>query len=757
MESTTADGKFSGDTENCGAGSADTPVSSPSASRGCRIALLARVVLLGAILLVAFVLRHAQVDFGLPYAYHWDEPQIMQPVYRLLRNGVYRPSAFDYGPLNTYIHAAWGALTFLRGNQKGLYEDGIWQVKSDRDTAWYWAISAPDIWRGGRVLSVFLGVLSVALVYAAARQVASEAGAMLAAGAMAMHSMAVANFVVVSPDATACLATCLTLWASLHLARHGQRWALWTAGVAAAAAAALKYNYAPALLLPFVAHLVGPWLSSDEDRRAPAVANASGCPWNARLAGLTLIVGGSLIVFLLPALMDPTRFLHNLSTAFRYYVSPADAGVLDMLNGYLRKAAALLDSGDFRSTATVGAQQAMDFNFRIHGLLLLVMVGAGIASAVVARRSLLWLPVVSVASVFAMVGWETAFFFSRYMLPALPAALVLAGGGFDFIWRKTLAGRLSASRGPAAKVGAGAVLLAAGILILLPIGARSLRLARHTRATVEPRNEMSKAMLEKVPEESRILVLREVRWFFRPEEKKRFRFGEATICKLLVSPQALTEYDYILAPRQVAFYTRTPQRDLQVGPMNDWLKRLPKAVLAFGPADSAMFFGKPSRNPGVQLVPVDDSLRQSAPLIPGRVVFGPALDPGPAASNLAALSDGPLAIKPGVWVGSPIRLDGPTSTVVIRARGSSPFEQEDYPEITLEVTAGTTDTLFTKPVAKVILSLDRTASGMGPYERPLNLPGGDYLMRLRAKDADNLMTLIESIEFKPPNQAEGPN
>jgi hypothetical protein len=710
-----------------------------------------------AILAVAFGLRYAQVDFGLPYAYHWDEPQIMQPVYRLLRNGVYRPSAFDYGPLNTYIHGAWGALTFLRGNQRGLYRDGIWEVKSDRDTAWYWAISAPDIWRGGRVLSVLLGVLAVVFVYGAARQVTSEAGALFAAAAMAVHSLAVSNFSLVSPDATACLATCVTLWASLHLARRGDTWALWTAGVAAAAAAALKYNYAPALVLPFVAHCAGPWLARDGDASAENDQAARCCPWNARLAGLVLIVAGSLAVFLLPGLMDPTRFLHNLSTAFRYYTAPADTGWPDVFNGYLRKLFALLDAGDFRSGTPAAARVQMDFNFRIHGLLLLLAALGGVAAAVVAKRSLLWLPIVSVLSVFAMVGWETSFFFSRYMLPALPAALVLAAAGFDAAWRVTLARWLGARHGSVARWMGTVLLFGAGAVVLLPIGIRSAGLARDTRAFVEPRNELSKAMLEKIPKGSRILVLRELRWFFRPEEQNQFRMAQTTICRVLNAPEILAEFDYILAPRRISFYTRTPLRDEMMQRMNSWLASLPAPVLMFGSKDTAMYYGKPSRNPGVQLVPVDETLRQRPAAIPERVVFGPAFDPGPARSNLAELSDGPLAVKTGVWVTAPVRLDQPTSRVVIRARGTWPFEQEEYPELTLEVTASTTDTMFLKPAGRITLSLDRTGSGMGPYERPLNLEAGDYLMRLRCVDADNLMTLIESVEFKAPDQAEAPN
>lgn len=61
-------------------------------------------VLLGGLMLFAFVVRVAYAGRGLPYLHHWDEPEIAFNALNIIRTGDFNPYFFNYGSLTIYLN-----------------------------------------------------------------------------------------------------------------------------------------------------------------------------------------------------------------------------------------------------------------------------------------------------------------------------------------------------------------------------------------------------------------------------------------------------------------------------------------------------------------------------------------------------------------------------------------------------------------------------------------------------------------------------
>jgi len=75
------------------------------------------ILAITAILMIAVALRLWGIDFGLPYAYHSDEPAIVNQAVRFFRTGDLNPGWFHYPTFYTYLVAA---IYF------GCYTMGLW-------------------------------------------------------------------------------------------------------------------------------------------------------------------------------------------------------------------------------------------------------------------------------------------------------------------------------------------------------------------------------------------------------------------------------------------------------------------------------------------------------------------------------------------------------------------------------------------------------------------------------------------------------
>jgi 4-amino-4-deoxy-L-arabinose transferase-like glycosyltransferase len=233
--------------------------------------------LLGAVAVLALVLRVWGYRFGLPYFEHADEWAVADKALAILQTGDFNPRRFIYPNLYIYLQTGVALLHFLWGASVGLYKD-----LGDIDRAAFYA------W--GRLLTAALGAGTVLATYATARLLYDRSVGLVAAALLAVFPAHVADSHYVTTDTPASFFTMLAFVGIAALAtrppatRVNRLAAATLCGLAVGLATATKYNVA-LLVLPLLLALV--WAEPNDQDAASRVARVGASALYA-LAGVAL-------------------------------------------------------------------------------------------------------------------------------------------------------------------------------------------------------------------------------------------------------------------------------------------------------------------------------------------------------------------------------------------------------------------------------------------------------------------------------------
>lgn len=235
--------------------------------------------LLVAITLFSFGIRVWGITFGLPFAYHPDEPQYIPPAIGVV-SGNFEPVAYYNPALYAYVLGAVYGLTYL-----GLKIFGAFPAYFDLNLAW----GAPMLpWISGllflaRYVTAASGVLSTLIVYHVGRYAYSRATGLGAAIIFGLTFLPAREAHFAVSDTPVALGVAVTLYVCLKIARQG-RWSDYGwAGLALGLATATKYS-AALLVLPLgTAHLLS--------RRYQTWAQRLGGTWRVIGAGMIAVAG----------------------------------------------------------------------------------------------------------------------------------------------------------------------------------------------------------------------------------------------------------------------------------------------------------------------------------------------------------------------------------------------------------------------------------------------------------------------------------
>ena len=210
-----------------------------------------------AILLAAALLRLWGLRWGLPdethlFSYHPDEYFSLTTAISVSFGGGWSPHYFNYGPLYMHLVAAVaGIANHLPGHDQAI------------------PALMPKLILDARLVTVVLGVLTVALVYIVGRNLFGQTAGLMAAGVLAVMPLHAVHghFATVDVPATFWIVVSLAFASGIlphastaRRVRRRSRRALaparlyLLAGAAAGLAAATKYSAALALVFPLVAH-----------------------------------------------------------------------------------------------------------------------------------------------------------------------------------------------------------------------------------------------------------------------------------------------------------------------------------------------------------------------------------------------------------------------------------------------------------------------------------------------------------------------
>jgi hypothetical protein len=378
-------------------------------------------ILLAAILAIAFGVRYPQTLEGLPYGYHWDEPLVIHETMEMMRDNDFIPDYWSYPHGYMYIQLAPACLGYLESMKTGHIKNP-WQLLTRYETEYRWTVSCPPIYRWGRLMTLFFGLVVVAeLAWLMARLLGRKAG-LIVAGLVALHPLMIiqSGKITIDMPATAfALAAILAAYKVLASKNRSARW-LFAAGVFAGIAAGVKMTFYPAIIAPILAFLLHP--------RRRSLLDFSILLVPAGAAGAFVAVSPG-------AILDLTQFLHGVGFALRSFATEGIEGMRLQTTGQRFRASLWMLKGSYPLLALSGAALA---GFGVFCAMPWVAswrraaVGTGLA-ATIRIRGLAILILTGLAFWKAQMNY--ALMFSRYMVPVIAltilplAALALSRGG----------------------------------------------------------------------------------------------------------------------------------------------------------------------------------------------------------------------------------------------------------------------------------------------------------------------------------------
>ena len=289
-------------------------------------------VLLTAVLILACGLRIWGVRFGLPYVTHPDEARFVMTAVKILQTGDWNPGWFQQPSLYSYLTTAAMSVYFLLGASRGQFTTTSDLFRPAYHQ--YWGkVPYPGEFLAPRLLSVFLGVATVWLLYDLGRRVASRRTGLVAAAALAVSYHHVSSSHFATNDVAGTFLVLAVTWISLrlHASQEPGQWYV-PAGLVCGLAASTRYNYAVAVVPLVASHFVRAAQGRGQVLTRPALGAFASC-----LAGF--LIGTP------HALLDTPRFLDGVAYELGHHLHSGHIGaegnsarwfILHLLSGSAR-------------------------------------------------------------------------------------------------------------------------------------------------------------------------------------------------------------------------------------------------------------------------------------------------------------------------------------------------------------------------------------------------------------------------------------
>jgi 4-amino-4-deoxy-L-arabinose transferase-like glycosyltransferase len=287
-------------------------VANLSLARAIRRPIALTRLILPAILLTGLLLRLGGISWGLPYLYHPDEPLGAWTALKIFQSGDLNPHFFGYGSLFFYLNTLAYIPYYLVGHLMG-----VLQSPADIPGLQLFALGVgrslmPSQIILGRLVSVAIGVLCIAVAYGLGKRLASRRAGWLAAACVALSPSLVAHSQLITPNILAALMVLVALAALMRLTRHSCWPAYVLVGITIGGAVASKYN-AGLLVLPWAVTLI-------------AVHGRS--VWRVPGVYLSALVALGTFVLVTPyAVLDSTKFIEDTQFHLAYYATANHPGM----------------------------------------------------------------------------------------------------------------------------------------------------------------------------------------------------------------------------------------------------------------------------------------------------------------------------------------------------------------------------------------------------------------------------------------------
>lgn len=339
-----------------------------------------------AILVLALVLRMWGNSFGLPYEYHVDEVQYVRQAASMGAEGL-KPVWWNNPPFLKYIFLAeYGAL-YAVGRLLRWYA-------SVNDFAAQHTLDPTRLYLLARSTNAFLGSLTVLLVYWLGKVAYNVRVGLVAAWFLATCFLHVRDSHFAVNDVAVTLLATLALFAAVRMAQTGQKRWYGLAGAALGLGFATKYSAAFALVPILIAHFYTPGV---QIRPKPTLRLRC-------LALFVLVAAGTTVLASPYFVITPGKVVRDAYEALYLAGQQGfDGWQIDTASGYVF----------YLKTLVWGLGWA---------LFLLSLVGMVVAAL---RHRPVDVVILSLPLIIYLIAGRQQMFFARFILPAVPALLVL--------------------------------------------------------------------------------------------------------------------------------------------------------------------------------------------------------------------------------------------------------------------------------------------------------------------------------------------
>ena len=189
---------------------------------------------------------------GLPYVIPSDERATVDAGTHILKTGDYDPQIYYYPLFYSYLETVVAGLNFLWGSLTGVYKS-----LSDLPDHTYAITTAPQIFLWERTFTALWGAAAIPVAYMVVKKLwRDRRAAVLAAGLIALSSLAVEHSHYVTVDMPMATLSLLALWPTWNIVERGRRRDYILTGLIIGLTISTKWNGVSLLILPLLAHLL---------------------------------------------------------------------------------------------------------------------------------------------------------------------------------------------------------------------------------------------------------------------------------------------------------------------------------------------------------------------------------------------------------------------------------------------------------------------------------------------------------------------
>ena len=428
-------------------------------------------LLLLLILSAAFWVRVGGIWFGLPYAHHWDEPNVIHNVFRMMKTADFHPHRFFHASGYIYLQLPVAFLHYVYLANQGILTS-LEEIKTAWDTGWYWTISHPSFYVWARALTVILGTGTIFLLYKIGSKIYGKKVGLLGALFLAFAFGHVEHSRPITSDVPVTFFGTFAILAAVNLVLTGKKKWYVLAGLLAGYATATKYNNLLVLAALLAAHLL------NQHKK--------------RIFNKYLLIGASCLLagFLIGSpysILDPKEFVKNVSYHLHFFREQQYPELYPGLTRgivFYSKYIFSIGAGKFMAIfACLGILGGLFKKLKLNVVLLVFPVIYSLFMSNQTHRSERFaVPLIPFLALFAAVGLVYILQFISFRLPEFQKTQNLA-------------------------------MIGLALLVVFAPARRSIKNAYEIYHSKETRVRMTEWMKQNIPAGSKVAIIKEFHWY----------------------------------------------------------------------------------------------------------------------------------------------------------------------------------------------------------------------------------------------------